>query len=130
MPDASDLASEGLGLTKKQRTLIIRVLWVLGVTSAIFYMLGAFSAIGLASPLAKAADVKEVREEVAEIKQQVAITARLQLIQEIRVQKRVYCSNDDDQVKASTLRYLYALVDDLKKVSNIQESPIPDCGKP
>lgn len=129
MPDATDLAAEGLGLNRKQRVLIIRVLWVLGVTSAIVYILGGLSFIGFISPLAKAADVKEIRTEMADLKQQVAISARLQLVQEIRLQKRVYCVNqNDDQIRQSTLRYLYTLVDELKKVDpNSQETPIPAC---
>lgn len=127
MPDATDLASEGLGLTKKQRVLIIRVLWVLGVTNIIIYIMGGLAFLGLNSPLARAEDVKKNTADIADIKQQVAISARLQLMQEIRTQKRVYCTNDDEAVKASTLRYLNVLTDELKKVSGIQESPYPDC---
>lgn len=128
MGDATDIASEGFGLTKKQRQLIIRVLWVLFVTTSIFWMLGAFAYIGFASPLAKAEDVKEARAEISSIKQQVAISTRLQLMQEIRVQKRVYCTTTDDQVRQSTLRYLDALVDDLRKVyPSSMENPIPVC---
>lgn len=127
MPDATDIASEGLGLNKKQRVLIIRVLWVLGVTNVIIYMLGGLASIGLTSPLARAADVKKNTADIADIKEQVSISAKLQLLSEIRVQKRVYCTSSDEQVKASTLRYLNTLTEDLKKVSGIIENPFPDC---
>ena len=130
MPDATDIASEGLGLTKKQRTLVIRVLWVLGVTATLAYILGGLTVIGLSSPLARAEDVRKNTADIADIKQQVAISARLQLMTEIRTQKRVFCANDDEAVRASTLRYLNVLTDELKKVSGIQENPYPDCSTP
>jgi hypothetical protein len=127
MADPLELASEGLGLTPKQRGLIIRVLWVLGVTTTLVYILGGLAFMGFTSPLAKAEDLRNSDQKIAAITQQVEISARLQLMQEIRTQKRVYCTNDDDAVRVSTLRYLNVLVDELKKVSNIQENPYPDC---
>lgn len=126
--DPEQALSEGFGLTKKQRQLIIRVLWVLAVSNSILWMLGVFAYIGFASPLAKAKDVEDVQQQVAGIKQQVAISARLQLMSEIRTQKRLYCANPDEQVRQSIQRYLYSLVDDLRQVvPSTTESPIVEC---
>lgn len=118
--EAGDAVSEGFGLNKKQRQLIIRVLWVLGVSGHIAWVCGFMSFLGLVSPFARATDVEQLQN-------QVAISARLQLIQEIRTMKRSYCLSTDDDVRQSTLRYLNSLVDELRKVSDLKESPIPDC---
>ena len=120
--DPGDALSEGFGLNKKQRQLIIRVAWVVAVSGHILWICGFLGWMGLNAPFARA-------EDVDEMKQQTAISARLQIVQEIRTQKRIYCTTPDERSRDSTLRYLNVLVLELSKVSDIKETPIPDCSK-
>lgn len=127
--DPGDALSEGFGLTKKQRQLVIRVAWVVAVSGHVLWICGFMGWAGLNPPFARAEDVRKNEEKIEAIQSQVEISARLQIIQEIRTQKRIYCTTSDDRARDSTLRYLNQLVLELRKVSDIQESPTPDCPK-
>lgn len=123
MPDPLDLASEGFALTKEQRRLLIRVFWVLLVTFNMLYVHGALIVIGLASPFASAADV-------ADLKKASTVNARIQIIQEMRLQKTAYCRTTDDQTRDSIIRYLVRLQGELKDITSEIEPVQPNCDRP
>lgn len=119
--EAGEVVSEGFGLTAKQRQLIIRVLWVLAVTAHMAYVCGilAFAGIGSA-PFARAEDVEGMKKANA-------VTARIQIIQEMRVQKRSYCQISDERTKDSIMRYMLRLQDELRDITGQNEPVTEDC---
>lgn len=132
MSEAADALSTGFRLTSKQKTLIVRVLWVLAVTIYMTWTLGGLTFLGLSAPFARAEDVKDLKQQVGVIQEQGNIAARLQLVQEIRIQKRAYCVNTDQEIRNSILRTIDNLRSELKRVANVDEPlyPVCDAGKP
>jgi len=119
--EAGEVASEGFGLTPKQRQLIIRVLWVLAVSLHISYVCGLLALAGIgAAPFARA-------EDVDDLKKANAVTARIQIIQELRVQKRSYCLISDERTKDSIMRYMLRLQGELKEITGQIEPVTEDC---
>jgi hypothetical protein len=119
--EAAEVASEGFGLTPKQRQLIIRVAWVAAVTAHMAYVCGilAFAGIGTA-PFARAEDVEGMKKANA-------VTARIQIIQEMRVQKRSFCQISDDRTRDSIMRYMLRLQGELKEITGQIEPVTDDC---
>jgi hypothetical protein len=119
--EASDVASEGFGLTPKQRQLVIRVLWVLAVSLHISYVCGLLALAGIGTaPFARA-------EDVDKLKRVNAISARIQIIQELRVQKRSYCLVSDDRTRDSIMRYMLRLQSELQEITGQVEPVNDDC---
>lgn len=119
--EAGEVASEGFGLTPKQRQLIIRVLWVMAVTLHASYVCGILAFVGIGSaPFARAEDVEAMKR--ASI-----VNTRIQIIQELRVQKRSYCQIQDDRTKDSIFRYMIRLQGELKEITGEIEPVTQDC---
>lgn len=123
MADPLDIASEGFALTKEQRRLLIRVFWVLIVTANMLYVHGALVYLGITAPFARAGDVVQLQRASM-------VNARIQIIQEMRVQKNAWCKIEDDQTRDSIMRYLVRLQGELKEITNEIESIRPDCSQP
>lgn len=114
-----DLLSEAFGLTKGQRQLLLRVAWVLTVSTILAYILGALTIIGIAAPYANA-------EDVDQLKQTVNASARVTLSQEIRAQSRVRCASNDPVIRDSITRYVESLQDSYERIAG-QRYPEPAC---
>jgi hypothetical protein len=59
-----DLVSEGFGLNRQQRGLLIRVGWVIIVTTYMAWTLGLMAFMGVSSPFATAGDLKEMERRM------------------------------------------------------------------
>lgn len=94
----------GFGLNRKQTALALRLAWVVAVTSTLWYLLFGFAILGIASPHASAEDVKELRADVAALKQTSAISARAGLAAEIRAQVAAWCAVKDSAAARETIR--------------------------
>lgn len=90
MDRAFSLLSEGFGLSPDQRRTIIRVLWVLFVTTHILWVCGFLALVGLPSPFAKASDVERIAQSAD-------ISARISLAQEIRAYAAARCRAEDPE---------------------------------
>lgn len=102
MDNKLDLLSEAFGLTKGQRQLLLRVAWVLTVSTILAYILGALTIIGIAAPYANA-------EDVDQLKQTVEISARINLAQELRMHMRSRCQTQDERFRDSLERTIESL---------------------
>lgn len=122
MNEKLDLLSEGFGLKKEQRQLLLRVLWVIAVTTTLAYILGALTVFGIAAPYARAADVDQ-------LKQTIEASARVTLGREIREQSRVRCSATDQAIIDSITRYIDSLQTDYERIAG-QRYPEPECRRP
>lgn len=111
MNEKLDLITEGLGLNPDQRRVIVRVGWVVAVTSTIAYILGGLTVIGLASPFVKAGDYKQLENKVAQIERTTSASAKVVLAQEIRIQVRAKCLVTDTDVRESIQRVIDQLQD-------------------
>lgn len=120
MADPLDLVSDGFHLTKGQRSLLIRVLWVLLVTINMMYVHGLLVYLGISAPFAHAADVED-------LKRASMVNARIQIIQEMRAQKASYCKVADEQTRDSIMRYLVRLQGELKEITGEIEPVTPAC---
>lgn len=123
MPDPTDVVSEGFALTKEQRRLLIRVFWVLLVTVQMMYVHGLLAYLGIAAPFARAADVED-------LKRASLVNARIQIIQEMRLQKTAFCRTSDEQTRDSIIRYLVRLQGELKEITSEVEPVQPNCDRP
>lgn len=123
MPEPLEIVNEGFALTKEQRRLLIRVFWVLLVTVQMLYVHGFLAYLGLAAPFARAADVED-------LKRAAMVNARIQIIQEMRVQKTAFCRTTDEQTRDSIIRYLVRLQGELKDITNEVEPVQPNCDRP
>lgn len=119
MNEKLDLLSEAFGLNKGQRQLVLRVLWVISVSTILAYILGALTIIGIAAPYARAGDVNQIQQTVA-------ASARVTLSQEIRAQARVRCQSNDPAVRDAITRYLDSLQFEYERVAG-QRYPEPQC---
>jgi hypothetical protein len=121
--EAGEAVSEGFGLTPKQRQLIIRVLWVLAVSAHMAYVCGIFAFMGIGvAPFARSEDVEGMKRASV-------VNARIQIIQEMRVQKNAWCKIADDATRDSILRYLVRLQGELKEITGEIEPVQPDCSR-
>jgi hypothetical protein len=121
--EAGEVLSEGFGLNPKQRQLIIRVLWVLAVSAHMAYVCGIFAFMGIGvAPFARSEDVEGMKRASV-------VNARIQIIQEMRVQKNAWCKIQDDQTRDSILRYLVRLQGELKEITGEIEPVQPDCSR-
>jgi len=120
MNEKLSLLSDGFGLSIAQRQLLIRVLWVLGVSTHIAWVCGFLGVVGLAPPFARA-------ERVDRLEQSAQIAARISLQQEYRVQVRAYCLVDEP-AKDGVLRTIDRIRADYSTVTEGKESlPEPRC---
>jgi len=114
------LLSLGMGLTRGQQQLIIRTLWVLLVTTNALWTWGLLAWMGLTAPFARAVTVEELQHTVM-------ISARLQLIQELRVQTLYWCSAKDGQEKFSVEQTLDRLRDEYRRITGGETPPEFKC---
>lgn len=119
MNEKIDFIAEAFGLNKEQRRLLLRVLWVLSVSTILAYILGAMTIIGIAAPYARADDVHQLQQTVN-------ASARVTLAQEIRAQSRVRCLVTDQSVRDSLTRYIDTLQYDYERISG-QRLTEPPC---
>lgn len=119
--DAAEAGSEAFGLTKKQRQLIIRVLWVVAVSLHAAYVCGILAVAGIgAAPFARAEDVEN-------LKRSSVVQARIQILQEMRDQKRSFCQISDERTRDSIMRYMIRLQGELKEITGELEPVNTDC---
>lgn len=108
----------GFNLTRRQQILIIRILWVLGVSMHIVWACGFLSFLGLVG-FAKADDMQKLQQTVA-------ASARVTLSQEIRSQAGVRCRSVDPLVRDSITRYIDSLQTEYERIAG-QRYPEPAC---
>jgi hypothetical protein len=117
-----DLIAEGFGLNREQRRLLLRILWVIGVSTHIAWVCGFLAWTGLAPPFAKA-------ERVERLERSALISARISLQQEYRVQVRAYCAMDES-ARDGVLRTIDRIRTDFVIVTEGKEYlPEPRCEK-
>lgn len=119
MNDKLDLLSEAFGLSKEHRRILLRVFWVIGVSTTLAYILGALTIIGIAAPYANA-------EDVDQLKQTVNASARVTLSQEIRAQSRVRCRATDQHIVDALTRYIDSLQLEYERIAGAR-LPEPPC---
>lgn len=119
MNEKLDLLSEGFGLNKAQRSLLLRVGWVIAVSGVNAYLLGALAVFGIPAPYARANDFEE-------LKRITAASARVTLSKEIREQSRIKCSATDQAIVDSITRYIDSLQLDYERIAG-QRYPEPEC---
>lgn len=119
MNDKFDLITEAFGLNSDQRKLLLRVIWVLSVSTILAYILGALTIIGIAAPYARAEEVKDIRQTIE-------ASARVTLGREIREQALIRCRSTDPAVRDSLTRYIDALQGEYERIAN-QRYPEPPC---
>lgn len=107
------------GLTPRQQTLVIRIAWVVVVSTHIAWACGFLTILGL-SGFARADDVRELQKTVA-------ASARVTISQEIRQQVRVRCATKDQNVADSLTRYIDNLQVEYERLAG-QRFPEPPCG--
>lgn len=108
----------GFGLNPRQQSLVIRIAWVVAVSTHIAWACGLLTFIGL-SGFAKADDVQKLQQTLA-------ASARVTLSQEIRAQARVRCTTTDQAVVDSLTRYIDNLQSEYERVAG-QRFPEPPC---
>lgn len=109
----------GLGLKREHQKILIRTGWVLFVTYHIARAAGWLAPLGLASMFASASDVdKLIRAS--------EINARISMQNEIRVQTRNYCETDDVEIRASALKRIDQLREDMWEIAKVRV-PEPQC---
>lgn len=128
MSDENDKAPEvsgvfsalalGFQLNRRQQALLLRVGWVIIVTTHIAWACGWLGVLGLIG-FARA-------DELSKLQQTVAASARVTLSQEIRAQNRVRCASTDQAVKDSITRYIDSLQTEYEKIAG-QRYPEPPC---
>lgn len=109
----------GLGLKREHQRLLVRTCWVLFVTGHVMWVCGFLAAIGLASPFARASDVDKLLHAAE-------VNARISMQSEIRVQTRLFCQTSDEEVKASAMKRIDELREELWEISRIR-LPDPQC---
>jgi hypothetical protein len=115
-----NILSLGMGLTRGQQQLIIRTLWVLLVTSNMFWTWGLLAWAGIAAPFARAVTVEDLQHTVM-------ISAKLQLTQELRVQTLYWCKAKDGQEKYAVEQTLDRLRDEYRKITGGETPPEFTC---
>jgi hypothetical protein len=120
MPEGLNLLSEGFGLTKEQRRLIIRVLWVAIVSTHILWVCGLLGFLGLSPPFAWAADVDSLRQATL-------VSARLNLVTEIRTQTRAWCSITDPTTREAIATTIDKLREEYRRVAGGASPPEQRC---
>lgn len=109
----------GFRLKRDDRVLLLRVFWVVAVSTHIAWVCGFLVAFGLPSPFARADDVME-------LKRIAAASARVTLSKEIREQSRVRCTATDQAVVDSLTRYIDSLQTEYERIAG-QRYPEPEC---
>lgn len=99
----------GFGLNRRQQALILRILWVLGVSLHIAWACGWLAVIGLVG-FARADDVHSLQQTVN-------ASARVTLAQEIRAQSHIRCQVSDQAVRDALTRYIDTLQYDYERIS-------------
>lgn len=82
----------------------MRISWVVGVTACLWYLLFGFALFGIPSPHATAADMTQVKQDIADLKKTSAISARAGLAAEIRAQVQAWCAVKTDPIARESIR--------------------------
>ena len=114
------LLSLGMGLSRSQLALVVRVGWVLMVSTHILWACGLLTSIGLAAPFARADDVEG-------LKRTAEISVRLQLTNEIRVQTRIWCDAKEPSQRATIEQSLDRLREEYRQVTKGEQPPEYRC---
>lgn len=116
------------GLSRKQVALIMRISWVVIVSSTLWYQLFGFSLLGLKSPYASAADLQEVTSDIAQLKKTSAISARAGLAAEIRAQVQAWCAIPSNSGSRETIRRtIDQRQEEYAQLNNGYRYPEPGC---
>lgn len=110
---------ENLGIKREHQTVFFRISWVVAVTGHMAWVCGFLAGFGLAAPFARASDVDKLLRASE-------VNARISMQNEIRLQVRVLCQSDDDDIRASAMRRIDELRDELWEISRIRV-PDPQC---
>lgn len=114
-----NLLAEGFGLSREQRRLVLRVLWVLGVSTHIAWVCGLLAVIGFPTPFARAQDVQQLERATL-------VSARINLQQELRAQTRLLCSLDPVE-RPPVERTIDKLREEYRVVTKGEIYPEPHC---
>lgn len=110
--------SLGFNLTRSQKSLLLRIGWVILVTTHIAWACGWLGVLGLIG-FAKADELKELRQTVQ-------ASARVTLSQEIRAQATIRCRVTDQYAKDSITRYIDSLQIEYERIAG-QRLTEPPC---
>jgi hypothetical protein len=106
---AFGLLALGMNLSTEQQGLIIRVMWVVVVSSLFAWILGAGAIIGLPSKFALAADVSDLKQQQVTLETNVRISARISLSRELRDEMALRCRTTDPAVYNALSNYIEQL---------------------
>lgn len=112
--DAGKAMALGMGLKSNHLRVLIRVGWVLLVSGHIAWVCGWLVSVGLTGPFARASDMAQVQRTLA-------VSARIQIQQELREQKRLWCSVENEQSRSLIMRRIDELRGNLREIANIDD---------
>jgi len=115
------LLSLGMGLTRTQQQIVLRTLWVLIVTTHIAWVCGFLAPLGLAAPFARA-------DAVEDLTRTAAVSARLQLTQELRTQTLYWCAAKELNQRTAVEQTLDRLRDEYRRITKGEAPPEFRCG--
>jgi hypothetical protein len=114
------LLSLGLGLNRNQQQTVLRTLWVIAVSGHIAWICGFLTPLGLAAPFARA-------DAVEDLTRTAALTARLQLTQELRVQTLYWCQAKALGQREAVEQTLDRLREEYRRVTKGESAPEFKC---
>ncbi len=120
--DAGEALEKGIGFKRSAWPILIRVAWVAFVTGHVLWVCGFLTALGLASPFAKASDVEKLLRAQE-------ISARISMQQELRVQIRAWCIAQDPEIRQVAWDRIDQLRSELLEIARLQ-TPEPSCPHP
>ena len=115
LPDGFGLLAKGMELTKRNQGLVIRVLWVVTVSTLLLWICG-FVSFFANPPYAKAGDVQQVQRDVAQLQHTANVTAKINLTRELRDQYSARCElrlSKDAAKNASAIEAISHYIDTL-----------------
>ncbi len=114
------LLSLGMGLDRRGQQVVLRALWVLVVSGHIAWVCGFLAPLGLAAPFARADSVEDLTRTAA-------LTARLQLTQELRVQTLYWCQAKELGQREAVEQTLDRLREEYRRVTKGEPAPEFKC---
>lgn len=114
-----NLITEGFGIPRSVRGVLIRIAWVLFVTGHILWVCGWLAFIGVQSPFARADDFKTLQKNAA-------LSATIAVQRELRDEYSARCSTVDPQLWDKLDRYIDVLQAEYIKLTGVYY-PDPGC---
>lgn len=114
-----NLITEGFGIPKGGRSVLIRLAWVAFVTVHILWVCGWLAWMGITSPFARASDFETLQKNAA-------LSATIAVQREIRDEYTARCSTSDPNVSDKLDRYIDVLQAEYLKLTG-KYYPDPGC---